>query len=85
MEENMSQHEILEEIRKLSPAQLRSVIETAMKFLDDEERKAMMQKQRDDVRKKMTDAAERLREYYKPGSPHLVGDVLDEKDFHEPR
>lgn len=81
----MSQREIIEEIKKLPTEQLRNVIEAAMKFLSDEEVKALRQKQREELKEQMKQSAERLRDYYKPGSEHLLGEALDEKDFHDPR
>lgn len=81
----MSQSEIIEEMKKLPADQIRKVVEAAMKLLSDEDMSALRQKQREDLKEKMRRSAERLRDYYRPGSEHLVGEALDEKDFHDPQ
>ncbi len=81
----MSQTEIIEEIRKLPADQQKEVVEAAMKFLKDDEAKSLREKEQEKWKQRMAQAAERLRDYYKPGSDHVVGEALDEKDFHDQR
>jgi hypothetical protein len=81
----MSQLEILEEIKKLPAQQQREVVEAVMKLISDEEVNARREKERLELKTRMTQAAERLKKYYMPGSEHIVGDAFDEKDFYEQR
>ena len=81
----MSQTEIIEEIKKLSPEQKKLVVEEAMKLLKDEEQNALRRQEREELRKRMAQAAERLKDYYGPGSEHVGFEALDDKDFHEER
>jgi hypothetical protein len=79
----MTRTEILEELKKLTPAERLAVVEAAIGLIREDLQRAMQPLTRAERAKQLAEAAEALLPDYTAGGELTAFTVLDGEDFHE--
>ncbi len=79
----MTQTEILEELKKLTPAERLAVVEAAIRLIREDLQRAMQPLTRADRTKQLAEAAEALLPDYTADGELTAFTALDGEDFHE--